>query len=34
LGDLSEREQALFIEMMQRIVAGNPSRDSAAALFD
>uniref|UniRef100_UPI0035D5E5EA MarR family winged helix-turn-helix transcriptional regulator n=1 Tax=Bradyrhizobium cenepequi TaxID=2821403 RepID=UPI0035D5E5EA len=34
LGDLSEREQALFIEMMQRIVAGNPSRDSSAALFD
>jgi len=34
LGDLSEREQALFIEMMQRIVAGNPGRDSTAALFD
>ncbi|WFU69699.1 MarR family transcriptional regulator [Bradyrhizobium sp. CB2312] len=34
LGDLSEREQAQFIEMMQRIVAGHPSRDSATALFD
>ncbi len=34
LGDLSEREQAQFIDMMQRIVASNPSRDSSAALFD
>ena len=34
LGDLSEKEQAAFIEMMQRIVAGNPTRDSAAALFE
>jgi DNA-binding MarR family transcriptional regulator len=34
LGDLSEQEQALFIEMMQRIVAGTPTRDSSAALFD
>jgi MarR family transcriptional regulator, lower aerobic nicotinate degradation pathway regulator len=34
LGDLSEREQALFIDMMQRIVAGNANRDSASALFD
>jgi hypothetical protein len=31
---LTEREQALFIDMMQRIVAGNANRDSAAALFD
>jgi hypothetical protein len=34
LGDLSEREQTMFIEMMRRIVAGNPTRDSATALFD
>ena len=34
LGDLSEKEQAAFIAMMQRIVAGNPTRDSAAALFE
>lgn len=34
LGDLTEREQALFIDMMQRIVAGNANRDSATALFD
>jgi DNA-binding MarR family transcriptional regulator len=33
LGDLTEKEQALFIEMMQRIVAGNANRDSATALF-
>jgi MarR family transcriptional regulator, lower aerobic nicotinate degradation pathway regulator len=33
LGDLSEEEQALFIDMMQRIVAGNANRDSATALF-
>jgi DNA-binding MarR family transcriptional regulator len=34
LGDLSDREQTVFIEMMQRIVAANANRDSAAALFD
>lgn len=34
LGDLSEREHGLFIEMMQRIVAGTPTRDSVAALFE
>jgi hypothetical protein len=34
LGDLTEREQALFIEMVQRVVVGNSNRDSAAALFD
>jgi len=34
LGSLTEREQALFIEMMQSIVVGNSHRDSAAALFD
>lgn len=34
LGDLTEREQALFIDMMQRIVADNANRDSATALFD
>jgi DNA-binding MarR family transcriptional regulator len=34
LANLSEPEQALFIDMMQRIVAGNANRDSAAALFD
>ena len=34
LGDLTEKEQALFIDMMQRIVAANSNRDSAAALFD
>jgi DNA-binding MarR family transcriptional regulator len=33
LGDLTEKEQALFIAMMQRIVAGNANRDSATALF-
>jgi DNA-binding MarR family transcriptional regulator len=33
LGDLTEREQALFIDMMQRIVAANADRDSATALF-
>jgi MarR family transcriptional regulator, lower aerobic nicotinate degradation pathway regulator len=34
LGNLSEKEQALFIDMMQRIVANNADRDSGAALFD
>jgi DNA-binding MarR family transcriptional regulator len=34
LGHLSAREQAVFIDMMQRIVADNANRDSAAALFD
>jgi MarR family transcriptional regulator, lower aerobic nicotinate degradation pathway regulator len=33
IAELNEREQALFIDMMQRIVAGNANRDSAAALF-
>ena len=33
LGDLTVKEQALFIDMMQRIVAGNANRDSATALF-
>jgi len=34
LGKLTEREQAMFIDTMQRIVADSASRDSAAALFD
>lgn len=34
LDDLSEREQAVFVDMMQRIVAAHSNRDSAAALFD
>ncbi len=34
LGDLSPREQVAFIEMMQRIVAGHPSRNDTAAVFD
>jgi DNA-binding MarR family transcriptional regulator len=34
LGNLNEKEQALFIDMMQRIVANNADRDSGAALFD
>jgi DNA-binding MarR family transcriptional regulator len=34
LGDLTEREQTVFIEMMQRIATGNSNRDSAAVLFD
>jgi DNA-binding MarR family transcriptional regulator len=33
LDGLTEKERASFIEMMQRIVAGNTDRDSAAALF-
>jgi DNA-binding MarR family transcriptional regulator len=34
LENLSEREQAAFVNMMQRIVAAHSSRDSAAAIFD
>jgi MarR family transcriptional regulator, lower aerobic nicotinate degradation pathway regulator len=34
LSNLSEKEQALFIDMMQRIVAKNANRDSGTALFD
>jgi DNA-binding MarR family transcriptional regulator len=33
LGDLTAREQTSFIDMMQRIVAGNTNRDSTTALF-
>ena len=33
IAELSEPEQAVFIDMMQRIVAGNANRDSAAAVF-
>ena len=34
LETLDERERAMFIEMMQRIVAAHSNRDSATALFD
>ena len=34
LDNLSEREQAVFVDMMQRIVAAHSNRDSATALFD
>src|SRR5689334_9994676 len=34
LDDLSEKEQAEFVDMMQRIVAAHSNRDSATALFD
>jgi DNA-binding MarR family transcriptional regulator len=34
LGNLTKREQTVFIEMMQRIVASNANRSSQAALFD
>ena len=34
LENLDEQEQAVFIDMMQRIVAAHSNRDSAAALFD
>jgi DNA-binding MarR family transcriptional regulator len=34
LGHLTAREQAMFIDMMQRIVTDNSNRDSAAAVFD
>jgi MarR family transcriptional regulator, lower aerobic nicotinate degradation pathway regulator len=33
LAGLTKKERTLFIAMMQRIVAGNADRDSAAALF-
>jgi hypothetical protein len=33
-GHLSEREQTVFVDMMQRIVAAHSNRDSATALFD
>ncbi|CAN7206943.1 MarR family transcriptional regulator [Bradyrhizobium sp. LjRoot220] len=33
LGNLTERERTSFIDMMQRIVAGNANRDSPPALF-
>ena len=34
LDNLSEREQAALVDMMQRIVAAHSESDSAAALFD
>jgi DNA-binding MarR family transcriptional regulator len=34
LDNLSEKEQAAFVAMMQRIVAVHSNRDSATALFD
>jgi DNA-binding MarR family transcriptional regulator len=34
LENLNERERAMFIEMMQRIVAAHSNRDSVTALFD
>ena len=34
LENLSEREQAAFVDMMQRIVAAHSNRDSASAIFD
>jgi DNA-binding MarR family transcriptional regulator len=34
LDNLSEREQAAFVDMMQRIVAAQSDNDSAAAAFD
>jgi DNA-binding MarR family transcriptional regulator len=34
LDNLSEREQAAFVDMMQRIVAAHSNRDSATAIFD
>jgi MarR family transcriptional regulator, lower aerobic nicotinate degradation pathway regulator len=34
LGDLTAREQAMFVDMMQRIVGANSNRDNATALFD
>ena len=33
IAELSEREQVQFIDMMQRIVAGNANRDNAPSLF-
>jgi MarR family transcriptional regulator, lower aerobic nicotinate degradation pathway regulator len=34
LENLSEREQAAFVDIMQRIVAAHSNSDSAAAIFD
>jgi DNA-binding MarR family transcriptional regulator len=34
LNNLNEREQAAFVDMMQRIIADNSDHDSAAARFD
>ena len=34
LENLSKREQAAFVDMMQRIVAAHSNHDSAAAIFD
>jgi len=34
LENLSEQERAVFVDMMQRIVAAHSNRDSATALFD
>jgi DNA-binding MarR family transcriptional regulator len=34
LNNLNEREQAAFVDMMQRIIADNSNHDSAAARFD
>ena len=34
LENLTEREQAAFIDMMQRIIAAHSSHGSAAAIFD
>ena len=34
LGDLTERERSLFVDMMQRIVAGNANRDSTPVVFN
>jgi MarR family transcriptional regulator, lower aerobic nicotinate degradation pathway regulator len=34
MGDLSKREQALFIDLMQRIVTGSASRDGGIDQFD
>jgi DNA-binding MarR family transcriptional regulator len=34
LDNLSEKEQAAFVAMMQRIVAAHSNRDSATVLFD
>jgi hypothetical protein len=33
-GDLTERERSLFVDMLQRIVAGNANRDSAPVVFN
>jgi DNA-binding MarR family transcriptional regulator len=34
LSNLSQREQTVFIDMMQRIVAAHSDHDSATAIFD